>query len=640
MKSRLFIRNLIFIVVLVFLTALSGTVWPRENVVIGNPIGPATVPPSSIRSGLIRSPNRLDNNGNLIITGSVRGGKHFRGVVPYDATWDFGTSVPSSSFDSFLRYSASWEDFGRSTRSYQPEPYYSPTQTVTTTRPGRDVFRPPTTRAGRRAGVPQVEVPRAEVPADSFPLGAVPRQQSLSSPAASAAIRLQGLQTRRGRLGELRPMSRTPRELEKMISDEVGKYQQESALSRVSGRRLTTEQYPGRMEETPDAVRSVWDREQFQRELQQMKQKAAELKQSLKEQDSLRPFEKTERGKRTKQFEQQASEERTKEMPTWPFGEDRFTAAKMAEQITRSGKLDREGLETLAALQSLQQSGTAKQREDFRKAGTQLDVYEQVRQRLNDLRGVAPQKGLEDRPDARQRASELEQSPAVEDLLLSAEGSGELDEEALDAAVLRELQARANSRNRSAALVELRGLPEGTLSARAKRILGGHENIASFSEDKFNRYFTAAELYLKQGRYYRAVDAYSLASLYKRDDPLALAGRSHALFAAGEYMSSSLFLSRALKIFPEYAWSKINLAGMLGGRDRLDGRIANVKECLKISGGAPELHFLLGYVYYQMGRVGEAKKAIDAAYERMPDSPAVGAVKKAIYDAMALPGTK
>jgi len=173
------------------------------------------------------------------------------------------------------------------------------------------------------------------------------------------------------------------------------------------------------------------------------------------------------------------------------------------------------------------------------------------------------------------------------------------------------------------------------VSAKAKGILGPHKTFASFSNDKFNQHMRAAEVYLKQGRYYRAADSFTLASIYKPDDPLAYAGRSHALFAAGGYMSSALFLSRALEIFPEYARFKIDLVAMVGDRDKLESRIAEVERWLEIS-GAPELQFLLSYVYFQMGRLERAKEAIDAAYEKLPDSPAVIALKKAIDSAVIL----
>ena len=139
----------------------------------------------------------------------------------------------------------------------------------------------------------------------------------------------------------------------------------------------------------------------------------------------------------------------------------------------------------------------------------------------------------------------------------------------------------------------------------------------------------AAEFYLKQGRYYRAVDAYTLASIYKPDDPLAYVRKSCALFASGEYMSSSLFLSRTLSEFPEYAKLKIKIEDLVGGSENLQARLTDAKEWLANS-DAPELHFLLAYVYYQMNETSLAKEAIDAAYEKAPDVPAVLNLKKAI----------
>ncbi len=68
---------------------------------IGNPVGPATVPQSGVQSGLVRSPNPIDSGGslgNMIITGNVQAGKHFRGMVPYRSTTDFR---------------AAWLDFAR-----------------------------------------------------------------------------------------------------------------------------------------------------------------------------------------------------------------------------------------------------------------------------------------------------------------------------------------------------------------------------------------------------------------------------------------------------------------------------------------------------------------------------------------------
>ena len=81
-------------------------------------------------------------------------------------------------------------------------------------------------------------------------------------------------------------------------------------------------------------------------------------------------------------------------------------------------------------------------------------------------------------------------------------------------------------------------------------------------------------------------------------------------------MSSALFLSRTLEIFPEYARFKIDLVAMVGDRDKLESRIVDVEQWLQRSEAA-ELQFLLGYIYYQIGRLEKAKEALKEAYEKV-----------------------
>jgi tetratricopeptide (TPR) repeat protein len=148
----------------------------------------------------------------------------------------------------------------------------------------------------------------------------------------------------------------------------------------------------------------------------------------------------------------------------------------------------------------------------------------------------------------------------------------------------------------------------------------------SLSQTKFNQHMHDAKGYMKAGRYYRAASSFSLASVYQPDNPLVLAGRGHALFAAGEYVSSALFISRALAKSPEYLRTRVDLAAMVGGENKLAGRITDIEQWFARSGSS-QLQFLLGYVYYRTGRLLEAKKAIDAVYEKTPESPAVQVMK-------------
>jgi len=156
-----------------------------------------------------------------------------------------------------------------------------------------------------------------------------------------------------------------------------------------------------------------------------------------------------------------------------------------------------------------------------------------------------------------------------------------------------------------------------------------HKSFAIEANDKFNYYMKSAEDFLKQGKYYRAADAYTLASIYKPSDPLAYAGRSHALFASGEYMSSAYFLTMAINMFPQYVNFKIDLNAMIPDKDRLESRIADVKVWIERT-NSPELNFLLAYIYYQLGKPDLATKAIDTAAQKMPNSQAVKALKQVI----------
>jgi tetratricopeptide (TPR) repeat protein len=239
--------------------------------------------------------------------------------------------------------------------------------------------------------------------------------------------------------------------------------------------------------------------------------------------------------------------------------------------------------------------------------GKQLDIYEQMKWQVYGL-----EKGLV--PSARAKeAEEAEEAGEAEEVKRAAERAGGATEE----------------RPRRTMDYAWRELSDAEMEARAKTILGPHETFASYSNDKFNRHLRAAEEYLKQGKYYRAADAYTLASMYKPGDPLADAGKSHALFAAGEYMSSALYLARALEIFPDYARFKIDIVAMVGDRDRLETRIADVEQWWKTS-NSPELQFLLAYVYYQMDRVERAREAINNAHENMPEAAAIITLKRAI----------
>lgn len=534
MKNRpLFISILAAIFLLVLSAAASA---------IGNPAASPTVPPSSIRSGLIRSPNPIDTSGNLVITGHVGGGMHFRGVVPYNAVSDFGVPLYSMSLDSFLRRSAGSAGFDRYTGRFTP--YYSHTGTVTAMRPGRSVVvTPPTTEIGRRTAEKSdlqelLSTGRLTAEQDQplFDSGILVSDIELDSRRQQSygQTPLDRIPYGRSALAsQFRPMSMTLQELEKIISSEQRAYQPEDEESTY--RQQTRES----------------DTQRFGQQLQTIDDGIAELKE-----DAIgrqRPF---------------------SPLSTELLGED---AGRRLEVQTPHEQAD-----------------------DYDQADEdeQLDVYEQMMRQIEDL-----ERGYE-QLSADREIKEIE------------DGERQTDRPQED----------------SQKKFSPKGLPQTDLSARAKAILGKHSTFVAFSRDKFNEHVRAAEVYLKQGKYYRAADAYTLASIYKASDPLVYAGKSYALFAAGEYMSSALFLSRAIEIFPEYVRFDIDIVAMIGDRDKVESRIVDIEHWLERS-DVGELHFLLGYVYYRIGRLELAKEAIDAAYERMPGSPAVAILKNVIDQA-------
>jgi len=639
---------LLIIAVVLFSSFCSEAGWPIENRAVRNPVGLSTVPPSSIQSGLIDSPNPVDTSSNLVITGNVRRGMHFRGTVPYQSATSFRATLGSARLESFLRDSAGAEDFGRYADIYRVRPYYSPTETVTTTRPGRSgVFMPADTMISSRAP-------------DVFGLEPLPKTQALSSEGTSVSdIRLWGPQTQYNALREPRSLSLTPQEIEQLAQRELDIYQRGEKLDRAAGIR---KQYQDQTEEATNAIKGVWEDELLRRGLKQMRDEAGELEQSLAARDdSLRRLSEGVVSERPWSaeggFVMQALEEQMKEtsarrwgLPASSFHGDEFSTARaptlqedsilsgltnapdsaglghtglrrvtFAEPLQHAPKWEREpkvdggiaepGKRNTGRLRTLTPVQEQGQGDGFPNANERVggsDVVKRIRQQLDDLA-----KSI----DARLQAGPVAIQESSREISFALDGLDEL------------LQA-----DRPKAGMTQSG--PSLWSARAKRIMGPHKSLESFSEAKFNQHMRAAESYLRQGMYYRAADSFTLASIYKVDDPRSLAGRGHALFAAGEYISSALFLSRALEIDPEYARTEIDFVTMLGGMGKLQSSIAEVKKWLERS-GAGELQFLLAYVYYRMGKLQEAKEAIDMAYEKMRQSPAVDTVEKAVDDAIA-----
>ncbi len=382
-----------------------------------------------------------------------------------------------------------------------------------------------------------------------------------------------------------RPMSRSMEEMERLISAEVG--------GLPGGEGLTTEGVEPRAERISDRAADLKIKPVGQEEIRQRSGLAG------------RPYAE----------ETAAMEDRV----VMPFGREQIPSKRQVEVES----------ETDVPVKSTQESpGVGGEQQDL------FDTYKQVRQQIDNLQETLKQLKAD---KAASETSAIKSVWQARETAGAEKKSGQLD--IRYPGIDTQLQSfRRNIERLASGRGQAEELSGGDISTQAKRILGG-KSLASFSEDKFNEYIRAAELYQEQGRHYRAVSAYTLASIYNPDDARAYAGKGHALFAAGEYMSSALYLSRAIEISPEYAAAKVNLLDILAtdDKEKLDSRIAEAEEWLHRSDNTAELQFLLGYIYYQVGKLDKAKEMIDVAYIKMPGSPAVDALRKAIDENINLP---
>lgn len=657
-------KNRIFMIAIVLSVAFCWPAgWSIENPGIDNPIGPGTVPPSTYINGLINNPTPIDSSGNLLITGNVRRGRHFRGGVPYRSTTTFGSSLGSSSLSSFLRDTAGSEDFQTHSNKYGTQPYYSPTETVTTMMPGRsEIFMPERTTAGVRAQ----QDTRSEA-SGVFGLNSMAQEQNLFSRGTTSV----NTDVQRP-ASQYSPLAQSKLMLESRFPTSTSKNQQGIELltpaqigarkqGQASSAELFTEQVQDIVGETqssitlpnPERVGNLWEKD----ELSKFGNQETNDK-------GLRP-----------NFEIQTS------------GQNRDGDQKQST-LVHQGKLaleqfpssmDSVSQENLFLSKDINRSVSNREfqsaQEQIHKSDQeQSDVLERIKQQLEDLtksidaamqpQGVHTERrdGYKDVstdsvanhlempltyqlniPDSGQAGS-LERiksgsnfnyyGPQGPKLRFNGEepaptSKGEHSRTDVDLQTSLEftgIRDYKNSQHRNSPLDELNKLSQAEISAEASRIMGTHNSLESLSQSKFNQHMRDAEEYMKAGRYYRAASCFSLASVYQADNPLAIAGRGHALFAAGEYVSSALFLSRAIENSPEYLRMRVDLAAMFGDERKLADRIADIEQWLARSGSS-ELQFLLGYVYFRTGQLLKAKQAINAAYKKTPESPAVKVMK-------------
>jgi len=627
-------------VVAVFEVGLSSIGWSVQNPGIRNPAGISTVPPSSLSSGLVTSPSPFNRTGNDMMTGNLRGSKSFRGGIPYRSRTAFwgglasteavnlrqvggalspantllGPTPDTASLDSFLRDSAGSEDFGTYSGKYMTPQYYSRKNTVPTTTPGRSgVFKP------------------------------------MDSRVAGTAPDVFGLEVLRKQTSPWQDNSSIARRSKPLTSAEIRRLASGQARISPTNEPLAAEQYRKQIE-------------QVRLDLIKMRSKAGVAQPSTpsdaQEEDLLKLLPKPsvkriERGKELNEIQKLATPfERPGRLQAQTEGptESQETEQDDVKVLPGSGTLDQEALDKLLSQYMQKESGVMPKAEKKGVAASMADLEKLAEQiaslkrkgagastaeslgggveKINTGAALVPGKYPATELDGyRVPGREWPGTGALPDITLKSYKDLVLEnaEEPTDEAPLSE----AN---------KIKSLSDQDISARAKRILGKHKSHESLNQARFEKYMTEAQAYMKQGRYYQAVNAYEQASVFDSKKPAASAGRSLALFGAGEYMSSALFLSRAIEMSEEFARSKVDLAAAMGDKDKLETRIIDAEECLERS-CASELEFLLAYMYYHSGRLEPAARAIATAEKEMPNSKAVKILKEVI-DAAPKPPKK
>jgi tetratricopeptide (TPR) repeat protein len=172
-------------------------------------------------------------------------------------------------------------------------------------------------------------------------------------------------------------------------------------------------------------------------------------------------------------------------------------------------------------------------------------------------------------------------------------------------------------------------LPGETMRQRAAAVLGEHKTLEELSEAKHNEFVAKGDVLLKEGKFYKAISQYVLAGVWKSDSAELNLHRSIAHFGAGEYMSSSLYLRRAIVLGVDKPADKSEWARLLNNISLIESRLKEAGEWQE-KGGSGEMAFLLAYVHYTEGSMAEAEKYISTAEEKLPGDEAAAILKKAI----------
>lgn len=143
----------------------------------------------------------------------------------------------------------------------------------------------------------------------------------------------------------------------------------------------------------------------------------------------------------------------------------------------------------------------------------------------------------------------------------------------------------------------------------------------------YKLYMDLGNEYMKQKKFYKAAETYALARTY-HEKAESFAAQGWALLGTGEYMSSAYYLGRSIELDPSLATKKVDLTAMLGS-DTLAQRITDLDQWQQRTYSG-EMQFLLGYIYYEMGKGRDAEDQARAAAVKLADYRPAAILKEVI----------
>ncbi len=124
-------------------------------------------------------------------------------------------------------------------------------------------------------------------------------------------------------------------------------------------------------------------------------------------------------------------------------------------------------------------------------------------------------------------------------------------------------------------------------------------SLAGESKDRFNIQMGRAGEQLRANRFYDAAFTYETASLQDSRNPLARVGRGLSLLGAGETLSASYEIERAMRLYPPLAQTRLDLPSMIE-KSIIRKQLSLLDERIETAGpeARQRLEFLATYLYY------------------------------------------